>query len=168
MEGSVALNAWSPRSSRAVTVWPAAVAASAERVTASAAPEGKHVMVAYTTACAELASAGVGPTTVICLRSTSYWLALIDQSAGRSAALGVVFQAVSWQELPAGTTKRHAARPSATSAATTATMAIVRVVRAVSASCARSSEGLSLGGAEPDSGRGGLEALIRAQHARSG
>ena len=70
--------------------------------------------------------------------------------------------------LPAGATKRQAARPSATSAATTATIAIVRVVRAVSASCARSSDGLSLGGAEPVSGRGDLEALIRAQHARSG
>jgi hypothetical protein len=95
LDGSVALNAWSPRSSRAVTVWPAAVAASAERVTASAAPERKQVMVAYTTACDAFASAGAGPTTVICLRSTSYWLALIDHPAGRSAVLGVVFQAVS-------------------------------------------------------------------------
>ena len=37
--------------------------------------------------------AGSGPRNVICLRSTSYWLALIDQSGGRSAALGVVSQA---------------------------------------------------------------------------
>ena len=45
-ESSTALNAWSPRSSRTVTVWPAVVAASADRVTASAAPDGKQVMVA--------------------------------------------------------------------------------------------------------------------------
>ena len=45
-ESSVALNAWSPRSSRLTTVWPASFAASDDRVTESSAPVGKQVMVA--------------------------------------------------------------------------------------------------------------------------
>ena len=76
--------------------------------------------------------------------------------------MGVVFQAPSWQALPAGMTTRQAVRRQRDRAATIATNAIVRVVRAVSASCARSSDGFSCGGPEPDSGRGDLEALIRA------
>ena len=109
-----------------------------------------------------------GPTTVICLRSTSYWLALVVQPAGRSVSAGVVFQAVSWQALAGGATKRHAARPRAITAATTAIHAIRRVVRADSASCARSSDGRGRGWVGPGSGRADLLLLIRAQHARPG
>ena len=141
---SSALNAWSPRSSRSVTVCPATSAASAERVTASAAPGEARDRRVHDRLRGRLVR-GHRPDDGHLL-AVDVVLAGADRPVrgqvpvpGRRVPGRLLARAAGRRDRPPGR------RPSATSATTTATQAIRRVVCEAWASCARSSVGLGLG-----------------------